>query len=74
MTYCEGDVPLGASQPNLSSASLEEGILASAGLKDGDCSLVVAEEVNELVGELWSPQLDGQCDVESLKMADEWVV
>ena len=74
MTYCKGDVPLGASQPNLSSASLEEGILAPAGLKDSDCSLVIAEEVNELVGKFWSPQLDGQHGVESLKMADKWVV
>ena len=74
VTYCEGDVPAGASQANLSSASLEEGILAPAGLKDGDSSLVVAEEVNELVGELRSPQLDGQCSIESLKIADEWVM
>ena len=58
----------------LSGASLEEGILAPASLKDGDSSLVVAELVDELVCELRSPQLDGQCGVESLEVADEEVV
>ena len=46
----------------------------SASLKDGDSGLVVAEQVNELVRALGSPQLDGQCDVESLEMAVEGVV
>ena len=59
VTDCEGDIPLGAHLPNLSGASLEEGILALTGLKDGDSGLVVTEEVNELVRELSSPQLDG---------------
>ena len=74
VTDCEGDVPLDACQPNLSGASLEEGIIAPAGLKDVDSGLVVTDEVNELVHELRSPQLDGQCGVESLEIADEWVV
>ena len=74
MTDCEGDVPLGAHLPNLSGASLEEGVLALTSLKDSDGSLIVAEEVNELVRELMIPQLDGQCSVESLEMADEGVV
>ena len=40
---CEGDVPLRARLPYLPGKSLEEGILAPAGLKDGDSGLVVAE-------------------------------
>ena len=71
---CEGDVPLHAHLPYISGASLEEGILAPAGLKDGDNGLVVAEQVDEFVRELRIPQLDGQCDVESLEVADERVV
>ena len=45
-----------------------------AGLKDAVSSLVVAEELDELVRELRSPQLDGQCGIESFEMADEGVV
>ena len=30
--------------------------------------------MDELVHELWSPQLNGQCGIESLKVADEGVV
>ena len=69
----ESDVPLHARLPYISGASLEEGVLTPAGLKDGDCGLVVAEQVDELVCEMRSPQLDGQCSVESLKVADEGV-
>ena len=46
---CEGDIPLHARLPYISGAHLEEGILAPAGLKDGDDSLVVAEQMDELV-------------------------
>ena len=49
-------------------------MLAPAGLKDGDSSLVVADQVEELVRKLWGPQLDGQCGVECLEVADEGVV
>ena len=56
---CEGDVPLCAHLPYISGAGLEEGILAVARLKDGDNGLVVAEQVKELVRELWGSQLDG---------------
>ena len=38
--------------------------MASAALKDEDSGLVVAEQVEELVHELWGPQLDGQCSIE----------
>ena len=41
-----------------------------ASLKDGDSGLVVAEQVEELVCELWCPQFDGQHCVESLEVAD----
>ena len=51
----EGDVPLGTLLPYLSGAGLEEGILASTSLKDGDSSLVIAEEMDELMLELRSP-------------------
>ena len=74
VTDCEGDVPLRARLPYLSGTSLEEGILAPAGLKDSDSSLVVTEQVDELVHELRSPQFDGQCGIESLELADEGVV
>ena len=43
-------------------------------LKDGDGSLVVTEQVDEVVHELRSPQFDSQCGIESLKVADERVV
>ena len=71
---CKGDVPLHARLPYISGASLEEGILALAGLKDGDRGLVVTEQVEELVRKLWGPQLDGQHGVESLKVVDGVVV
>ena len=71
---CEGDVPLHVRLPYISGASLKEGILAPDGLKDGDGGLVVAEQGDELVCELRSPQLDGQFGVESLKVADEGVL
>ena len=71
---CEGHVPLRAHLPYISGASMETGILAPASLKDGDNSLVVAEQVEDLVRKLWGPQLDGQCSIESLEVADEGVV
>ena len=40
----------------------------------GDSGLVVADQVYDLVRELRSPQLDGHCSVESVEVADEWVV
>ena len=70
---CVGDVKLHARLPYVSGISLEDGILAPAGLKDADRSLVVAEQVDELVHEL-SPQLYSQCSIESLDMAGEGVV
>ena len=66
---CEGDVPLRAHLPYISDASLKEGILAPASLKDCESSLVIAKQVEELVHELWGPQLDGKCGVESLEVA-----
>ena len=70
---CEGDVPLRACLPYISgSATLEEGVLAPVGLKDS--GMVVTDQVEELVHELWGPPLDGQCDFESLGVADEGVV
>ena len=71
---CEGDVPLREHLPYISGASLEEGVLAPASLKDGDSGLVVAEQVEKLVHKLWGPQLDGQCGDESLEVADGVVV
>ena len=70
MADCEGDVPLHAHLPYISGATLEEGILAHACLKDGDSGLVVAEQVDKLMHELWGPQLGGQCGVDSLEVAD----
>ena len=46
---CESDVPLCVCLPYVSGASLEEGILTPAGLKDCDSGLVVTEQVEELV-------------------------
>ena len=71
---CKGDVPLRARLPYISSAGLEEGILTPAGLKDGDCGLVVTEQFDEIVHKLRIPQLDGQGGVESLEVADEGIV
>ena len=75
---CEGNVPLCTHLPYISGTSLKEGILALgilvlASLKDCDSCLDVAEQVEELVHELWGPQLDGQCGVESFEVADEGV-
>ena len=36
--------------------------------------LVVGEQAEELVHELWGTQLDGQCVIESLEVADEGLV
>ena len=63
MADCEGDVALRARLPYISGTSLEEGILAPTSLKDGDSGLVVTEQVEELVCQLWGPQLDGQCGI-----------
>ena len=71
---CEGDVSLCACLPYISGASLDEGIIAPTGLKDGDSGLVVAEQVKDLVDDLWGPQLDVQCGIESLEVQDEGVV
>ena len=71
VTDYEGDVPLCACLPYLSGASLEEGIFALAGLKDVGSGLPVTVQVDEWVRKLRSPQLDGQCSVKSLEMADE---
>ena len=71
---CEGDVTLHVCLPYISAASLEEGIIAPADCKDGDSSLFVAEQVDQFVHKLWSPQLDGQCGIESLKVANDGVV
>ena len=67
---CEGDVPLCTHLPYISGASLEERILPLSSLKYGNSGLVVADQVEELVCKLWGPQLDGQCGVESLEVAD----
>ena len=71
---CKGDVTLHTRLSYISGASLEEGILAPASLKDGDRGLVVAEQVDELVCEVWGPQLDGQHGIESLEVADDGFV
>ena len=39
-------------------------------VQDGDSGLVVAEQLEELVCELWGPQLDGQSGIESHKVID----
>ena len=57
---------------NNSSTSCEEWVLAPADLEDDNSSLVVTEQVEELVCELGSPQLDGQSSVESLESVDKW--
>ena len=66
MADCKGDVPLCTHLPYISGTSLEEWVLAPAGLEDDDTSLDVAEQGEELVCELGSPQLDGQSGIESL--------
>ena len=70
MTDCEGDVPLCACLPYISSTSLRGQILASASLKDDDSRLVITEQVEELVCELGSPPLDGQSGIESLEVTN----
>ena len=56
--------------PYISGKSLQEWVLVLAGQKDDDNILVIAEQVDELVCELGSPQLDGQSGVESLKVTN----
>ena len=56
MADCGGDVPLCSCLPYISNTSLQERVLALAGLKDDDSGLVIAEQVDELVCELGSPQ------------------
>ena len=47
--------------------SLQKQVLVLAGLKD-ESNMVIAEQVDELVCELGSPQLDGQRGIEILKV------
>ena len=68
MANCERDVPLCTCLPYISSISLQEWVLSPTGLKDDDSSLVIAEQVDELVCKLGSQQLDGQSGIESLKV------
>ena len=74
MADCEGDVPLSACLPYISGTSMQERVLAQASMKDDDSRLVIAEQVDELVCELWSPQLDGQSGIESLELTNRRVV
>ena len=57
----------------ISGSSLEEQILAPASLEDFDSGLVVAEQVEQLVFELWCPQVDGQSYIERLEVTDRRV-
>ena len=70
MANCEGDVPLCTCLPYISGTSLDELFLAPAGLGDDDKILVVAEQVEDLVCELRSQQLDGQSGIESLEVTN----
>ena len=42
-------------------------------LKDGDCHLIVAIEVNQLVSEVFGPCFDGSHDIYHLQMADRMI-
>ena len=70
MANCEGDVPLCTYLPYISGTSLQEWVPAPASLKDDDSGLVIAEQVEELVCELGSPQFDGQSGIESLEVTN----
>ena len=70
----KGDVPLCVRLPDVSGAGLEEVILAPPRLKDVDSGLVVTVQVDELVHEVRSPQLECLCHAESLEMVDEGFV
>ena len=70
MADCEGDVSLCTHLPYISGTSLEEWVLPPTGLIDDDSSLVVVEQVQQLVCKLGSPQLDGQSGIESLEVTN----
>ena len=59
MADCKGDVSLCACLPY---------ILALTSLKDDDCGLIITEQVEKLVFELGSPQLDGNSGIETLEV------
>ena len=65
--------PLCACLPYISGTNLQEWVLATAGLKDDDSSLVITQQVGEVVCELGNPQLDGQSSGESLEVINERV-
>ena len=66
----EGDLPLCACLPYIPGTSLQEWVLATASLKDDDCSIIIPEQGKKLVCELGSPQFVGKCGIERLDMTD----
>ena len=70
MADYEHGVPLCTCLPYIPGTSLQERVLAPASLKDDDCSLIIAEQMEKLVCELGIPQLDGQSGIESLEVTN----
>ena len=64
MTNYEGEIPY------IPGTSLQEWVLDLARLKDDDCCLFIAEQMEKLVCELGSPQLDCQSGIESLEVTN----
>ena len=74
MADFEGDVLLCASLPYIPGTGLVEWVLALASLKDDDRGFIIAEQVEKLVYELGSPQLDGHRGIESFEITNWRVV
>ena len=71
-----GDVPLcmRTCLSYIPGTSLEEQVLAPSSLKDDDCILIIAEQVEKLVCKLGSPQLEGHSGIESIEVTNGRVV
>ena len=70
MADYEGDVPLCTCLPYNPGTSPQERVLALGSLKDDDCHITIAEQMEKLVCEHGSPQLDGKNGIESLKVTN----
>ena len=66
----QGDIIGSAYKPEVASTCLDERVPTMSSLKNGDCHLIVAVEVNQLVSEMLVPRLDGSHRIYHLQMVD----
>ena len=70
MRHCNGDVHLGANEPECSCTSLYIGISAPAELKYGCCGSIIQMEMDETALELRHPCSKGSHGIDSLEVAN----